>query len=374
MIRPSSAHRWSKCPGSVTAESGRPNIESDAAKEGTAAHWLAEQVLISYRDGKEIFDPRSIKYTFNGVEIDDEMIEAVDLYVTEILKTVNSFGGLQKLMIEQELSIERVHPDLKGTIDAWAYDEKAGVVYVWDFKYGRRVVNHFHNVQLHLYSIAAVDSLGVDDAGLTIKQTIVQPRAYHVLGSVRTSELRGYMLNIKAKDLHQAAYVATSGSDERQSGEHCHYCLANADCSTFTMSAYNAIDFNDKAGDCMNLTPNQLALMITQLRAGKSRIDDLLSALEDEAGEKIAKGDNVPGYDNGEGRSSKVWDVPDEQIIAIGDMMGADLRKEGVKTPTQSKKLIDESVINDYIKVKPGKRKLIRTDETLAYHVFKSTK
>lgn len=41
----SSAGRWMKCPGSVRLCKGLPNVSSEAAKEGTAAHWFAEQCL-----------------------------------------------------------------------------------------------------------------------------------------------------------------------------------------------------------------------------------------------------------------------------------------------------------------------------------------
>src|SRR3546814_18193298 len=41
----SSSHRWFHCPGSIRASEGMPNTSSVFAREGTAAHALAEPCL-----------------------------------------------------------------------------------------------------------------------------------------------------------------------------------------------------------------------------------------------------------------------------------------------------------------------------------------
>src|SRR5690606_26092408 len=41
----SSAHRWMKCAGSIALSRGIPNVDSEYAREGTAAHELAEKCL-----------------------------------------------------------------------------------------------------------------------------------------------------------------------------------------------------------------------------------------------------------------------------------------------------------------------------------------
>ena len=68
----SSASRWMACPGSVRLSEGMPNISSDYAREGTAAHELAEMCL---RQGK----PASafLEQEIEGFEVTEDMAEAV---------------------------------------------------------------------------------------------------------------------------------------------------------------------------------------------------------------------------------------------------------------------------------------------------------
>ena len=48
VLSPSSAHRWIACPGSVAlvATAGAPDTGSVSADEGTAAHEMAERILL----------------------------------------------------------------------------------------------------------------------------------------------------------------------------------------------------------------------------------------------------------------------------------------------------------------------------------------
>lgn len=370
-IRPSASNRWSKCPGSVRAESGRPEDQTDAAKEGNAAHWLAEQVLKSYVETGEIFNPRSVSGTICGAEITEEMIEAVDLYVADILKVCNKIGGLQKLKIEQTVAIRRIHDDLTGTPDAWLFDHTTSVLYVWDLKFGRRLVRAEWNTQLLCYATGIIDELGVNDEHVAVDARIVQPRAYHVAGPIRSWRFNAANLRPEINQLHDAAHVAMKGSDRLVTGDHCHYCLARNDCNAYIESTINAIDVIENAGDCNGLTPDEMGMMIGLLRTSKDRVERLLDGLENEAQELIANGLTVPGWSNGHGRPSVKWIESPDDIILMGEMMGVDLRKDGVKTPKQAEKLIDPEVIKAYSKTVPGKRKLIKSDETLAYHVFK---
>ena len=41
----SAAHRWMRCPGSIQASEGLPNVSSEFAAEGTLLHGVAEDIL-----------------------------------------------------------------------------------------------------------------------------------------------------------------------------------------------------------------------------------------------------------------------------------------------------------------------------------------
>ncbi len=372
LIGPSKAHRWLNCSGSVTAESVLPDTTSDAAEEGTAAHWVAEQVLNSYKAQGSIKSFNAGELAPNGIEITDEMLESVDLYVTDILQTVQKFGGLQKLHIEDDIKITRIHPDCFGQCDAWAFDDATGNLHVWDFKFGRRVVDVNGNAQLDCYSIGIVDSLGVDDRNIRVVQTIVQPRAFHPLGAIRRDECNASLLRAIGNDLAHAAAVAMKGSAERSSGDWCHHCKAVATCPAAIEASYNAIDTVEYIEDEHTLSAQEMAIIIRNLRMGKKRLDDVLSHLEDIALEKTKQGEVIPGYGIGNGRGGKKWKVADAEVITMGECLGVDFRKEGAKTPTQALKLVDETMLSGLFETVSGKQKLIEQSDSLAHMVFKS--
>ena len=49
----SNAHRWRNCPASVKMERGLPDSSSPAAMEGTLAHWVLEQCLLTGKEPEE---------------------------------------------------------------------------------------------------------------------------------------------------------------------------------------------------------------------------------------------------------------------------------------------------------------------------------
>ena len=71
----SSCKRWWHCPGSVSLSAGLPNESSDAAREGTAAHALAEQCLTYYQDAAELID-RTLVYDDHGEPADPALLRS----------------------------------------------------------------------------------------------------------------------------------------------------------------------------------------------------------------------------------------------------------------------------------------------------------
>lgn len=371
VIGPSKSHRWLNCSRSVIMERDKPENQNDAALEGDAAHWVAEKILTSYKLPGDIYHPQPGDKTNDGYEITEQMIDGAKLYVTDVLKIAQNFGGMSKLMIEDTVSIPRIHQDCFGTVDCWVFDEKLKTLYVWDFKFGRRLVNVTDNSQLTCYAIGIIDQLGIDDQEIIVDMRIVQPRAFHVLGPVRNKVCYGSDLRALGNQLHGAAHDAIKGEGAFKTGDHCSDCMAKTNCSAFINASLNAIDVIDNTSDEVELTPNERSILISTLRTGKKRLEKLLSAIEEETSEMINQGVTIPGFVNGRGQSAEVWAHDDDFVKTLGDCLGVDLRKEGVKTPKQAQKLIVNSDISDYTKIVPGKVKLTQVEETLAYHVFK---
>lgn len=86
----SSAKRWMGCPGSnALLEHAPPEQPSKYAAEGTAAHWVGEQLLLEATNQPHIKPVVGMKCPENEYVIDADMLrygEAYRDYVLKVLK------------------------------------------------------------------------------------------------------------------------------------------------------------------------------------------------------------------------------------------------------------------------------------------------
>lgn len=172
-LSPSAAERWMACPGSVALSQGMPNRTSANAEEGTRAHTMAEAILKH--------DP-SI-YTDEYGEWDHDMEKHVRVYTNHVEDLYKNITDGSK-WIEQKIAVT---DDLWGTADAIVWDEQTKTLHVVDLKYGSgKVVEVRGNMQLRIYALAALLSMKLK--ARTVVATIVQPRAFHEDGAIRSKE------------------------------------------------------------------------------------------------------------------------------------------------------------------------------------------
>ncbi len=351
-LAPSSAHRWQPCPGSVPLEAAYPELEeSPEAAEGTAAHHAGAEELLGRPVQVGDLAP-------NGVVLTDEMLDGASLWVNDALAVCFEHGiDLEHLQVEQRVDMPRIHEQCFGTPDTWLYAEQAGTVYLWDFKYGHGTVEHVGNWQMICYMCGILDLLGIDgrnDQLLWCDMRIVQPRAHHRDGKVRSwrvraSDLRGYFNKLNA-----AAHEAMSAHPHTLSGPHCLHCKAAAHCSTLKRATWSAADYlgaavaeeldADSAGYEMQLLEHIQELVKARIHA---RGADLEARLK--RGERVADWTLEPTYGRTTWREGEA-----ETVLLMGDMLGLDLRKPAAPiTPLQAKQLgkkngVDMSVIDEY--------------------------
>lgn len=371
-LRPSSAERWAICAASVQMQERFPETEeSDSAREGTACHYVAEQVLRSYVSGSMKLCSDFIDQTApNGVVIDEAMAEGADLYVMDVLRVCQESGLLQSLQIEQTMQIPRIHASENGgTPDAWVFNPSNLTLDLWDLKYGHGIVEAFENWQEINYVVGVLDLLQLDDRHITVNIHIVQPRGYHPKGSIRTWTVKGSDLRPYANTLHHQGALALQTNPPVQTGKHCKHCAALHACKQGHHASLNAIDVGGSMS--VELIPaDQLKLHREILKRSSEAIDFRLTSINSQIKALIKQGKPVAGLalDNPPGRLK--WKRSDKEIIALGKLLGSNLSKPGVITPTQAKKLIDESVINVYADHPKGKTKIVESTDTKAASVF----
>lgn len=256
ILSPSSADRWMTCPASVPLSAGIPDSGSDAAREGTAAHYLAEQCLTLGKDAKEFARVTIWQVRQNGVEaigmrmdavpvgddvevlyargVDDCMVEGVQLYLDYVRSIVAATGG--ELHVEVELPIDHLtgEEDATGTSDVVVLADKELIVV--DLKYGHREVEAIGNRQMRFYGSGALRKFGLVEDFENVRVAIVQPNVSKQPSewAFTVEELREFEDEVRkaaslveaAKSVQLTGVIKNVTDYARPSEKACRYCRA----------------------------------------------------------------------------------------------------------------------------------------------------
>ena len=342
--------------------------ESEAAKEGTAAHWfLTEQFSTGEIHSVGTLAP-------NGVPVSAEMVEACEMLRDDLLAMLQQERtGL--LLVERKLPASvMVHKDNWGTPDFYLIDETNRVLTVWDYKYGHRYVDAFMNWQMMNYAMLILSAHDVDEWDkwrITLK--IAQPRNYSPEGPLRSWYLSGSELNKHALSLRNSARVANEPGAELRSGQHCRDCKAAHVCPALQRAAMSAVDLSYRQTS-VDMPPEAVGLELRILDAADKRLSARRDALEAHALGIIARGGNVPGWQRTHVKGRAKWTAPLQSVLSLGNLYGKLLAKpvEAV-TPAQAIKLgVDADLVAAYSSAESGAAKLQIADDRSAAKTFGS--
>lgn len=273
-LSPSGSERWLQCPASIRMEEQvPPEPESSYAREGTAAHALAE-IEASFQllgEDTATYDQRVQDWYQEYLQdVDDlpEMEEYVQGYVGLLRERLENYPS-SVLMLEQRL--DTGVPTCWGTSDAVIVSPVH--VEIVDLKYGKGVaVEAEGNPQLRLYALGALDTFG-DMLGETqeVLMTVFQPR----LGNCLTEKLhpdelrawRAWVLPVADQALNDPE--APFGPSETA----CRWCPASGRCRAQLEDVFK--DGFDEIDPAI-LTPEEVA----ETQARLPQIRDWLEAFE----------------------------------------------------------------------------------------------
>lgn len=218
---PSAAHRWMRCPASLRACEGVPDVTTEFAAEGTLLHEIIELCLDLGLEPEDFLGKRmstehfSFEITQDHVWMLEPMVESARLEPGT-------------LYVEQRVSAERWVKDCWGTLDTgWI---TRGHIKIRDNKFGSGVVvEPRENEQLMIYALAFWDQIARHETkAKTFHLWIDQPRV-STGGGVWTTDL-DRLLRF-AEEL-QAAYEACESADpEFVPGEkQCTFCPIRHTC------------------------------------------------------------------------------------------------------------------------------------------------
>ena len=254
ILSPSGSEKWVNCAGSARMEQifKKEETPSRYAAEGTAAHFLASEILSGNvliargavievtNKGRCFFDSteqeleeaEQIEFM---IEVDDEMKEHIDGYVGKILEFKGPEGFLD---VEQRFDISEItgESEAEGTSDAVIV--RGTELQVHDLKYGRKEVRAIENKQLILYAFAALlyyrAMYEIDSILLVIHQPRVnsEPDVWQITVDELVERIES--IKIAAEVSRSLLSVEQIAEIELYltPGEHCsrNYCKAQAFC------------------------------------------------------------------------------------------------------------------------------------------------
>lgn len=217
LLGPSGAHRWMECPPSARLEEQFPDSTSEAAREGTLAHELAEIKVRHYFYTPD-FGKRKYTTRLNKLKKEDlwqdEMERHTDEYLDYIKGTALNLKSAPYVAIEQKLNLTAWIPEGFGTADCvMVYGD---TIHVFDFKYGKGVqVDAEQNPQMMIYALGAYAAYKILYPVKKICMTIIQPRIDHISEwSCTLDELLAFGEVVKEK-----AALAIEGKGDYHPGE-----------------------------------------------------------------------------------------------------------------------------------------------------------
>lgn len=384
LLSASGANRWLACPPSAKLEEQFPDTTSDAAREGTLAHELAELKVRNYFYTTD-FGKRKLNAAVKKLQKEDlwqdEMMGYTDQYL-DYIRVVAMADRIQGTAeIEKKVDFGRWAPGGFGTADCLLL--KGNQLHVIDFKYGKGVpVSAEENPQMMLYALGARDMYGILYHFDEFHLHIIQPRIDNVSEWTCTEE---ELLEFGSYVKERSA-LAIDGAGEFCPGEsQCRFCRARSRCAA--RAEHNVkLAFSPDLGKKPPLISNGQMGEYLRLGAGVAK---WLAELKDCALAECLAGNEVPGWKAVEGRSTREWtdmDAAFEVLEKSGVAPEEMLWERKPLTLAQVEKMVGkrdfQDAVGSYVVVRRGKPALVQeadsreaiTNKITAEEAFKEEK
>lgn len=334
-LSPSGANKWTACAASAGVEQDSEDLLTIYAAEGTAAHFLASEILDTggYQPndyiGRAVYIDAEGTATWKPLEEFSYKFAVTQAMADNVMRYVRGLHELagkdSAVWVEQALDISGITGEegAEGTADAVAI--RGTELQIHDLKYGMKRVEVEGNKQLLIYAAAALQEYGIFAEIDQVLIAIHQPR---VVGAECSSqvltldELEEYMTPIRAaaaialevlgnirgrRDFDPYPNYATPGP-------HCsdNYCKVRVSCPALLGFVEKATEEANKfLTDTNTGTLGALAIKIPVVRGWCKAVEDILDH------ELLENGADVPGFKVVLGREgNRAW-LSEESVAEL---------------------------------------------------------
>jgi len=378
-LSPSKRSRWALCPGSIREEAKYPDEGSGpAAIDGTHSHTLLEHCI---KTG--LTDPHDqVGETFTDHEgtftVDADRAARVKTAIDYIRE--RSVNGMFKVISEQRVDPKFLlgRDDLSGTVDCQIIGPDW--IELIDYKDGMGIVTAEGNMQLEQYAYGVLAELKLPVNGAypfdQVRMTIIQPKlALKGMAPITFSEVpvRNLIANM-GTIITQAAATDKPDAPLVPGDSQCKFCRAKGSCSALANNVMKEVGIMfqpvvtetlDVAQQSADKDPSTMDdAQIRQIMEAAPLMRQLLEAVEKEAQRRLESGQTIPGLKLVNGRGSRAWALPEEQMAEKLIKMGIPktaVYETKLVTPAKAEKLTWEK--RDGTKVALTDRQLKRMEQ-----------
>jgi hypothetical protein len=379
MLSPSKRSRWALCPGSIREEAKYPDTGSGpAAADGTHSHTLLEHCI---KNG--LSDPMDqVGETFTDHEgtfkVDADRAARVKSAIEYIRE--RSVNGLFSVISEQRVNPEFLlgRDDLSGTVDCQILGPDW--LELIDYKDGMGVVSAEGNLQLEQYAYGVLARLRLPVNGQysfsTVRMTIIQPKlALRGMPAITSHDVTvKSLLDNMGTIIAQAAATDKPDAPLVPGESQCKFCRAKGSCSALASNVMKEVGIMfqpvvtetlDVAQQSADKDPSSMDdAQIRQIMEAAPLMRQLLEGVEKEALRRLESGQTIPGLKLVNGRGSRAWSLPEDQMAEKLVKMGIPktaIYETKLVTPAKAEKLTWEK--RDGTKVALTERQLQRMDQ-----------
>lgn len=337
----SGAKKWLNCPLSVSMEEKIPQEESEYAKEGTLAHFVAEnKIKLALKYCTRVQYHKAIK----GYDIQKDIDNYTEEYKDFVIESFNRAKGKDKnayIDIEKKLDLSVYVPEGFGTADCVIVAE--GCLEIIDLKYGKGVrVEAEDNSQLKLYALGAFEDYDFIYDIKEVTMTIYQPRIDNISSySMLADDLLEWGERVKEK-----AKKAYKGEGECKAGKHCDegFCRARAICRAYNEKSQKLEKFNYKEPKL--LTVDEIAEVLDC----SERLTKWVKVVKEYALSQAIQGVEFPGFKLVEGRSTQKFNIGQEEILEkLKDLDIDEIAPRKLKCMSELKSIVGKDKFNELL-------------------------